>query len=81
VETALLLTACDTAGRYQQRSDHGDDQHRPCPRHLHVVPNHFSCDAQQYWTPAVTHVTDENAKEVLVILNSEVSAVSEVTDS
>jgi hypothetical protein len=49
-----------------------------------VVPNHFSCDAQQYWTPAVTHVTDENAKEVLVILNSqasEVSAVSEVTGS
>jgi hypothetical protein len=46
-----------------------------------VVPNHFSCDAQQYWTPAVTHVTDENAKEVLVILDSEDSAVSEVTGS
>jgi hypothetical protein len=46
-----------------------------------VVPNHFSCDAQQYWTATVTHVTDENAKEVLVIKNSEVSAVSEVTGS
>ena len=32
-----------------------------------LVPNHLSCDAQQYWTPRVTHVTDENAKEVLVI--------------
>src|SRR6476661_5579285 len=32
-----------------------------------IVPNHFSCDAQQYWTTAVIQVTDENAKEVLVI--------------
>lgn len=30
-------------------------------------PNHLRCDAEQYWTPAVTHVTDEYAKEVLVI--------------
>src|SRR3954463_10878167 len=32
-----------------------------------IVPNHFSCDAQQYWTTSVIQVTDENAKEVLVI--------------
>src|SRR3954453_8239728 len=32
-----------------------------------IVPNHCSCDAQQYWTTSVIQVTDENAKEVLVI--------------
>jgi two-component system CitB family sensor kinase len=31
------------------------------------VPNHVRCDAQQYWTPTVIQVTDENAKEVVVI--------------
>ncbi len=32
-----------------------------------LVPNPVGCDAQQYWIPAVIQVTDEKAKEVLVI--------------
>ncbi len=68
VESLRLLAARDAAAADQQRCDHGDDQRSPCFRvAFTLVPNHFSCDAQQYWTPRVTHVTDENAKEVLVI--------------
>ncbi|PQD97314.1 ATPase [Mycobacterium sp. EPG1] len=30
----------------------------------------ITCDAQQYWTPTVTHVTDVEAKDVLIIENT-----------
>jgi hypothetical protein len=39
-------------------------------------PQSRICDAQQYWTRAVTQVTNEYAKDVLVVLNNEDTAHS-----